>query len=152
MESSLDISNNLPLTEEQKSSYITRMKAAWARLPDDKKAALKPMLDEANQQYADFVAKKEPPQHRFHNVLRMRELSDERLGGHVKAHQQQVEAAIEIKLGPEGEILGTGKYEQLDPCSGTGCGYGMARKSVVQASASIGGTSTSDCKCSPTKN
>jgi hypothetical protein len=40
MESSLDISNNLPLTEEQKSSYITRMKAAWARLPDEKKAAL----------------------------------------------------------------------------------------------------------------
>ena len=37
MESSLDISNNRPLTEEQKSSYITRMKAAWARLPDDKK-------------------------------------------------------------------------------------------------------------------
>jgi hypothetical protein len=116
MESSLDISNNLPLTNEQKSSYITRMKAAWARLPDEKKAELKPMLDEANQQYADFVANKTPPQHKFHNILRMKSYLTNDWDGHLQAHQQQVEAAVEIKLGPEGEILGTGKYEQLDPC------------------------------------
>ena len=90
MESGLDISNNLPLTEEQKSSYITRMKAAWARLPDEKKAALKPMLDEAHQQYAGFVAKKTPPQHKFHNILRMKSYLTNDWDGHLQAHQQQV--------------------------------------------------------------
>jgi len=116
MESSQDISNNRPLTDEQKNYYVARMKAAWAGLPPDKRAQLKPLLDEAHQQYADFVTKKTPPAHKFHNVLRMKSyLTDDR-DGYLKAHGQQVEAAIEVKLGPEGEILGTGEYEQLDPC------------------------------------
>jgi hypothetical protein len=116
METSLDISNNRPLTEDQKSAYVARMKAAWARLPEAQQSALKPMLDEANQQYADFINTKKAPQHKFHNILRMKSYLTNDWDGHLQLHQQQVEAAIEIKLGPEGEILGTGKYEQLDPC------------------------------------
>lgn len=116
MESGQDISNNRPLNEEQKNVYIARMKAAWAKLPDDKKNALKPVLDQADQQFAEFVSKKTPPAHKFHNILRMKSYLTDDWDGHLQAHQQQVEAAIEIKLGPEGEILGTGKYEQLDLC------------------------------------
>ena len=101
MESSLDISNNLPLTNEQKSSYITRMKAAWARLPDEKKAELKPMLDEANQQYADFVANKTPPQHKFHNILRMKSYLTNDWDGRSKQRLRSSLGRRERFLGPE---------------------------------------------------
>ncbi len=117
MESSQDITNNRPLNDVQKNYYIARMKAAWAKLPDDKKKALRPMLDEAHQQYVNFVSEKVAPEHKFHNILRMKSYLTDDWDGQLQAHSQKIEAAaIEITLGPEGEILGTGKYEQLDPC------------------------------------
>ncbi|MGB8494251.1 MAG: hypothetical protein WCE53_07640 [Candidatus Acidiferrum sp.] len=42
-----DVSNNQPLTDAQRDAFIARMKTAWANLPDDKQAALKPLLDDA---------------------------------------------------------------------------------------------------------
>ena len=116
MESSQDITNNRPLNVEQKNAYVARMKVAWAKLPDDKKSALRPMLDQAHQQYWEFVSKKKPPEHKFHNILRMKSYLTDDWDGQLRTHEQQVEAAVEINLGPEGEILGTGKYEQLDLC------------------------------------
>jgi hypothetical protein len=116
LESSQDISNNQPLNDEQKFTYIERMKAAWAKLPEDKKAALKPTLDEADAEYANFLNTKKAPQHKFHNILRMKSYLTDDWDGKLRLQQQQIDANVAIGLGPEGEILGTGKYEQLDLC------------------------------------
>ena len=80
MESSQDITNNRPLNDEQKHYYIARMKAAWAKLPDDKKNESKPMLDQAHQQYADFVKQQIPPEAQLPQHSADEELPDRRLG------------------------------------------------------------------------
>lgn len=36
-----DLSNSMPLTDVQRAEFIARMKAAWARLPEDKRAAFR---------------------------------------------------------------------------------------------------------------
>jgi len=129
MQDSHPVSNNQPLTDAQRDELIARMKVAWATLPADKRASLKPLLEQGHQQLADFVKNQKPPQHRFHNILRMKSLLTDDWDGHLQKLDQPAAApapaptvapvaapAIEIKVGPEGEILGTGKYQQLDPC------------------------------------
>lgn len=111
-----DLSNNAPLTDAQKEQYIARMKAAWAALPPEQQAALKPLLDQANQQFTNFVTMKAPPSHNYHNALRLKSYLTNDWETHGNTLDQQVkEKAIEIKTDPEGAILGAGKYEQLDP-------------------------------------
>ena len=110
-----DVSNNQPLTDAQRDALIARMKTAWANLPDDKQAALKPLLEDAHQQLGSFLEEGTPPQHRVHNILRMKSYLTGDWDGHVERLDQPVAEAIEIKVGPEGEILGTGKYQQHDP-------------------------------------
>lgn len=111
-----DLSNNAPLTDAQKAQYIARLKAAWAALPPDQQATLKLKLDQANQQFTDFVTKGTPPSHRFHNTLRLKSYLTNDWEGHGdKLDMQARTEALEVKTDPEGGILGTGKYEQLDP-------------------------------------
>jgi peptidoglycan hydrolase-like protein with peptidoglycan-binding domain len=104
------------LTAVERAALIARMKAAWAILPEDKRDALKPMLDAAHQQFADYVQKGTVPAQEFHQVLRMKSYLNDDWDNHLQTLDSQVAAeAIEINVGPGGEILGTGKYEVLDP-------------------------------------
>lgn len=89
-----------------------KLKLAWDLLPASKKAAIQPMLDAAHEQLRDFVATGHTSHrpgvpHQF--LLAKSALHDDR--------EQLVAAlpeAIEIKVGPDGAIWGTGKYQQLD--------------------------------------
>jgi hypothetical protein len=110
------VSNNQPLTDAQRDALIARMKTAWANVPDDKKAALKPLLDDAHQQFANFLQNGTLPEHKVHPILRMKSYLTDDWDEHVqRLDQRPAVEAIEIKVGPGGEILGTGRYEQLDP-------------------------------------
>jgi hypothetical protein len=116
MPDSQDVSNSTPLTEAQRNALIARMKSAWANLPDDKKAALKPLLEDAHQQLDNYLRTGTPPKHDVHSILRMKSYLTDDWDGHVQRLDQPLAAeAIEIKVGPGGEILGTGKYQELDP-------------------------------------
>jgi hypothetical protein len=119
MSGSWYISNNMPLADAQRDALIARMKAAWANLPDDKKAALKPLLEEGHQQLGSFLRTGAPPAHNVHSILRTKSYLTDDWDGHVqRLEQPSAEEAIEIKVGPGGEILGTGKYQELDPLWG----------------------------------
>jgi hypothetical protein len=111
----VDVSNNQPLTPDKKNELIARMKTAWTNLPDDKKKAIKPLLDDAHKELGDFIRTGKAPKHRFHNVLRMKSYLTYDWDEHEVGLAPLAEKAVEIKVGPEGEILGTGRYEQLDP-------------------------------------
>jgi hypothetical protein len=116
MADSQDVSNNQPLTDAQRDALIARMKTAWANLPDDKQAVLKPLIEDAHQQFGNFLDTGTPPEHRVHQILRMKSYLTDDWDGRVEQldHPPAAEA-IEIKVGPGGEILGTGKYQELDP-------------------------------------
>jgi len=117
MSDDLEVSNSMPLTGTQRDALIARMKAAWARLPEDKRAALKPLLDDAHQQLGNYLRTGTPPQHEVHHILRMKSYLTDDWEGHAQRLDQPLAAqAIEIKVAPGGEILGTGKYQELDPC------------------------------------
>jgi hypothetical protein len=57
-----DVSNDRPLTDDQKQDFVARMRTAWSKLPSDQKAALQPSLDEAHRQFGDFVQKGTAPE------------------------------------------------------------------------------------------
>jgi hypothetical protein len=112
-----DVSNNHPLTDVQRDALITRMQTAWANLPDDKQAALKPLVDDAHQQFANYLQTGATPEHRFHPILRMKSYLTNDWDGHVQRLDRPAPAeAIEVKVGPGGEILGTGRYQFLTRC------------------------------------
>ena len=112
-----DISNSMPLTDVQRAELIARMKAAWAALPEEKRAALKPLLENAHQQLHNYLVTGTPPKHEVHNILRIKSYLTNDWDGHVQRLDQPVAArALEIKVGPDGGILGTGKYQEIDPC------------------------------------
>ena len=72
MQYGIDVSNNQPLTPDKKNELIARMKTASTNLPDDKKKAIKPLLDDAHQELGDFIRTGKALKHKFHNVLRMK--------------------------------------------------------------------------------
>ncbi len=54
-----------------------------------------------HQQYVNFVSEKVAPEHKFHNILRMKSYLTDDWDGQLQAHSQKIEAAaIEITLGP----------------------------------------------------
>ncbi|WP_263384448.1 metallophosphoesterase family protein [Granulicella arctica] len=135
MNDALDASKGESLTVAQRDALIVRLQAAWNNLPADKQAALKPMLDNAHVQLSELVATGKPPAHNTQQTLRMKSYLTGDWDGHLAAIQQPINqavaqplaapavaiaapalaAAIEVCVGPDGEILGTGKYQQLDP-------------------------------------
>jgi hypothetical protein len=137
-----DGSNNQPLTDDQREALIARMQAAWAALPADKQAELKPLLDDAHGQFGDYLKTGKLPHPKVRPLLRLKSYLTGDWDGHIaELHRQaaarqtaaaQVTAAqanqaaqpaaakatpqaIEINVAPGGEILGTGKFEELDP-------------------------------------
>jgi hypothetical protein len=74
MPASLDVSNSMPLTDVQQNALIARMKLAWAKLPDDKQAALKPLLERGHEELGNYLDTGTPPAHDVRNVLRMKSI------------------------------------------------------------------------------
>lgn len=111
-----DVSNNQDLTPEQKKGYVARMKAAWKALPDEQRKALQPLLDTAHQQFGDFVRSRKPPDHKYHSILRMESYLNDDADKYLENLDAAVAKEIVLGLGPEGQIYGIGKYQELDPC------------------------------------
>lgn len=116
MSNGQDTSNNHPLTDAQRDALVGRMQTAWANLPNDKQAALKPLIDDAHQQFANYLETGTTPEHKVHPILRMKSYLTNDWDGHVQRfdHPAPTEA-IQVKVGPGGEILGTGRYQLFDP-------------------------------------
>jgi hypothetical protein len=99
-----------------------RLKIAWAVLPQDKKEAIRPLIDAAHEQLRTFANTRKAT-HRPdipHQLLLAKTAitNDEeglvpRLPGKDAAASPQAE--VEIDVSPGGEIYGTGMYQQLDP-------------------------------------
>jgi hypothetical protein len=115
MTNGLDVSNNQPLTDAERDALIARMKTAWANLPDDKKTGLKPLIEEADRQLGNFLETRTPPEHRVHLILRMKSYLTDDWDARVQRLDRPLAGeAIEISVGPGGEILGSGRYQELD--------------------------------------
>ncbi len=115
------------LTVAQRDALVTRLQAAWKNLPADKQSLLKPMLQDSHRQLGQLLENGTPPAHETQQTLRMKSYLTGDWDGHLEALHQPINQAlaqplaaavvpeaIEIKVGPSGEILGTGKYQQLD--------------------------------------
>ncbi len=112
----LDGGNNEPLTDAQRQALIARLQGAWANLPPDKQAALKPLLDDGNRQLGEYLNTGKLGKPKFRPLLRLKSFLTGDWDGHnARLHQQATDKAIEITVAPGGEILGTGKFQELDP-------------------------------------
>jgi hypothetical protein len=123
-----DVSFNESITAAQRDALIQRLQTAWANLPPETQAAIKPTLDNADQQLSAYVEQGTPPDASTHQTLRMKSyITGDWDGQLTKLGQpindpallppatQIVAHALDITVGADGEILGTGKYQQLDP-------------------------------------
>jgi hypothetical protein len=119
------VNSSAYLTDIERDALIARMKLAWNALPPDKQAALKPVLDNAHQQFASYLSTGKPPDEHTRPLLGMKSYLTNDWDGHLESLRARAPAsaatgeivapeAIEIKVGPGGEILGTGKYQELD--------------------------------------
>lgn len=128
MPDEFQVSFNESITVAERDALLRRLNTAWKNLPPETQAALKPTLDQANDQLKALLTTGSPPDPSTQQTLRMKSYLTadwdghlERLGQPINQAMAQplaspvVAEAIEIKVGPEGEILGTGKYQQLDP-------------------------------------
>ena len=116
------------ITVAQRDALVQRLRTAWSNLPPETQAALKPTLDNSNRQLDAFLAVGTPPSPSTQQTLRMKSYLTGDWDGHLARLGQPINRAvaqplaspilseaIEIKTGVNGEILGTGKYQQLDP-------------------------------------
>jgi hypothetical protein len=106
------------LTPVEREIYILRMKDAWSKLPPDTQAQIKPLLDDAHDQLGDFVKTGKPPKHSAFDVLRVKSYLTNDWDGHTEQLDNSDKIATKPVLGPQGQILGLGKYEELDPMWG----------------------------------
>jgi len=91
----------------------SRIRAAWAKLTPAQRAELEPAIAEAHQQAVSFArSKKAPvaPAAPHHLMLAQSALSNDQ-----DRVVSSLEAGVVVDVGGDGEIWGTGKYEQLDP-------------------------------------
>ena len=127
MSDELNVTNSESLTVAQRDALVARLRKAWNNLPADKQEEIKPLLDDAHQQLADFLATGAPPDHSAQQILRMKSYLTDDWDGHLEQLGQpinQVSAqpldelgmadSIVINVGPQGQILGSGKYQELD--------------------------------------
>ena len=128
MPDELDVSFSDTMTVAQRDALIARLRTAWNNLPPATQDELKPILDDAHQQFAHFVATGTPPSHDVHSVLRIKSYLTGDWDNHLSKMGQPLNkavaqplaepiapAAIELTVGPEGDIIGSGKYQTLDP-------------------------------------
>ena len=91
----------------------SRIRAAWAKLTPAQQAELAPAISEANQQAVSVAqTKKAPaaPAAAHHLMFAQSALTNDQ--DNVVCN---LEAGVVLDVGGDGEIWGTGKYEQLDP-------------------------------------
>jgi hypothetical protein len=72
MSSDQDVNSSAYLTDSERDALISRMKVAWNALPPEKQAALKPMLDNAHQQLANYLSTGAPPEEHARPLLHMK--------------------------------------------------------------------------------
>lgn len=129
MPDELDVYFSESLTVAQRDVLIARLRTAWNNLPPATQDQLKPILNEGHDQFVEYVATGKPPSHDLHTVLRTKSYLTKDWDNHLGTIGQSLNrafaqpfaqpitpAAIEIEVGSEGDILGTGKYQLLDPC------------------------------------
>jgi hypothetical protein len=91
-----------------------RIKRAWGKLAPAQKRMILPVLLKAHAQAVAVSQTKAAPQPDptvNHNLLLIHSaLNDDRDGA-----LSSLEAGVVVDVGPEGQIYGTGKYQQLDP-------------------------------------
>jgi len=92
-----------------------RIKNAWAALSPEQQNNITPLLAKAHQQAVGFTqtgtAPPQDPAVKHQLLLAQSVLSDDKDGV-----LDNLGAGVVVDVNPEGEIWGTGKYEQLDPC------------------------------------
>jgi len=91
-----------------------RIKLAWSKLNPDQQRRILPMLVRAHQQAVVISQTKSAPQPDptvNHNLL----LTHSLLNDDRDSVLNSLEAGVVVDIGPEGQIWGTGKYQQLDP-------------------------------------
>jgi len=128
MPDEFDVSFSESMTVAQRDALIARMRTAWNNLPPDTQDQLKPILDEGHAQLSDFLATGKPFSHDVHGVLRVKSYLTNDWDGHLAQIGHPLNAAaaqplgeaiapadIEIAVGPEGDLIGSGKYQALDP-------------------------------------
>jgi hypothetical protein len=93
---------------------VSRIKRAWGKLGAAQKQMILPMLRKAHQQAVMVSQSKVIPQPdstvNQNLLLTYSALNDDRDGV-----LNRLDAGVVVGVGPEGQIWGTGKYEQLDP-------------------------------------
>lgn len=97
------------------TAVAARIKSAWAALSPGQQSRIAPLLGKAHQQAVTFTETgTAPPQDPSvkHQLL----LAQSILSNDKDAVIQKLDAGIELDVNAEGEIWGTGKYQQLDPC------------------------------------
>lgn len=129
MPDELDVSHTEALTNAQRDALLARLKTAWNNLPAQTQTDLKPLLNEAHEQLAVYAGGGKSPDPHLRPILRMKSYLTDDWDGHLQtlgqpinqAQDQPLAAAvkplaIEISVGSDGAILGTGKYQELDLC------------------------------------
>lgn len=127
MPNELDVSFSDSITVAQRDALIARLRTAWNNLPPATQDQLKPILEDGHDQFANYVATGTPPSHDVHTVLRIKSYLTNDWDGHLAKIGQPLNnavaqplaelvapAAIEITVGAEGDIIGSGKYQMLD--------------------------------------
>jgi hypothetical protein len=128
MADELDVSLSESMTVAQRDALVARLRTAWNNLPPATQDQLKPILDEGHDQFANYVATGKPPSHGLHNVLRIKSYLTNDWDNHLAKLGQPLNNAvaqplaeplapadIAVTVGPEGDIIGSGKYQTLDP-------------------------------------
>jgi len=127
MPDDMQVGEGESLTVAERDALVTRLQTAWKNLPPGQQAALKPMLDSAHEQLGQFLQTGTPPAHGTQQILRMKSYLTQDWDGHLQSLHETVNQAVaqplaepvvtpafQKSVGSQGEIMGTGKYEQLD--------------------------------------
>lgn len=91
-----------------------RIKRAWAALSSDQQRRVAPILANANQQAVAIVQARTAPTTNL-SVMHEALLAKSAISDDQDGVIDHLEAGLVLGIQPDGSILGTGKYEQLDP-------------------------------------
>ncbi|MGI4830415.1 MAG: metallophosphoesterase family protein [Janthinobacterium lividum] len=116
------------LTIAERDVLIGRLQTAWKDLSPDAQAAVRPLLERGHQELADYVASGKPPAHHTQMTLRLKSYLTNDWDAHLARLEQKLNLAgaqpvtspaapqaIQVTTAPDGSILGSGRFQQLDP-------------------------------------